>query len=96
MQNECVCLRHVGLWREGREREEGDALAFNDALCYSTLEIIITNTMHVVTFDPCEKEGAGGSSGAALELGLFLDSWTAEVDCSISKKNIQLQSRTAN
>ncbi len=31
---------------------EGDAWTFNDSLCNSTLEVIITNTMHVVTFDP--------------------------------------------
>lgn len=27
-------------------------MTFNDSLCNSTLEVIITNTMQVVTFDP--------------------------------------------
>lgn len=47
-----VCVLAVQWWvGEG----EGDALTFNDALCNSTLEVIITNTMQVVTFDPSRR-----------------------------------------
>lgn len=41
----CVC---VSGWAPG----ERDASGFNDSLCNNTLEVIITNTMQVTTFDP--------------------------------------------
>lgn len=58
-----VCVLGVRWW--GRGKEEGDALTFNNVLCNSTLEVIITNTMQVVTFDPVllkkrEWRGRGG------------------------------------
>lgn len=49
VQNECVC---VGVCVSGCTPGERDASAFNDSLCNNTLEVIITNTMQVITFDP--------------------------------------------
>lgn len=37
---------------DGVGQGEREALTFNDSLCNSTLEVIITNTMQAVTFDP--------------------------------------------
>lgn len=47
----CVCVFRRAMVRVVEGERGGDALTFNDALCNSTLEVIITNTMQVVTFD---------------------------------------------
>ena len=70
----------VGLWRG-----EGDALTFNDAPCNSTLEVIITNTMQVVTFDPpttasCWRERESREEREDLQAS-FVNRQTADVLC---------------
>lgn len=87
-------------------------MTFNDALCNSTLEVIITNTMQVITFDPRHhfthtlseqkkkrerREGEEDDRAARSRPGPAFG-LTAEVQwvCRVSRERTQLQKSTDN
>lgn len=66
-----VCAKRMRVYERESERER-DALTFNDAVCISTSEVIITNTMQVIAFDPhSTKSKKAKTKGSQIQTSLL-------------------------